>query len=146
MKNTFYNIVTRFLRSFWVGQIMLLLYWIVVVKYGIDRIDSVETIYIAAAMSIAVLFVVQTASAILSCVIEARAKEHRKRANAICSFILLIVGVGASYIGWTVLSAAINLHISAGTLAFASSITAVSLTALTLSVEAVLGQYLGRSN
>ena len=146
MKNTFYNIVTRFLRSFWVGQIILLLYWIVVVKCGIDRIDSVETIYIAAAMSIAVLFVVQTASAILSCVIEARTKEHRKRATAICSFILLIVGVGASYIGWTVLSAAINLHISAGTLAFASSITAVSLTALTLSVEAVLGQHLGRSN
>ena len=145
MKNTFSNIVTRFLRGFWVGQIILLLYWMLVVKYGIDRIDSDETIYIAVAMSIAVLFAVQTASAVLSCVIEARAKEHRKRAKVICSFMLLIVGVGASYIGWTVLSAAINLHISAGTLAFACSITAVSLTALTLSVDAVLEHHPGRS-
>ena len=146
MKNTFSNIATRFFRSFWVGQIILLLDWMVVVKYGIDRIDSMEAIYISVAVSIAVLFAVQTASAILFYVIEARAKEHRKRAKVICSFLLLIVGAGASCIGWSVLSAVINLHISARTLAFASSITAVSLTALTLSVEAVLGHHPGRSN
>lgn len=145
MKHPVSQIVTRLFPGLYIGQIILLLNWMIAVRYVLDRIEPVKTVYSAVAMSIAVLLAIQTASAFLSCFLEGRSNRHDRRARALHAFLLLVVGSGASCLGWTAFSIAAALQINGRTLAFASVITAASLAALTLSVEAVLGCFSAES-
>lgn len=145
MKNSFFGRIAQFIHAFLIEQIAVMMYWMLVVKYGAERISSISVVFWGVAVTVGILFVIKLASEVLGCVLEERTRAREEPSNRRLLSVLLLVGAGASFFGWKVFAAATDTVISGRMMVALCVATAISLVALDLAVKVVLGYLPGYS-
>lgn len=131
--------VARFFHAFVMEHIALMLYWMVVVYYTANRIDSLLIVFWGVIATTAILFVTKLSMDVLLYALEASSNGKRKSTKRIVWAVLLFVASGAAYSGWTIFSIKTDSYISGRTMSILCVITAVSIILLNLLVERALG-------
>lgn len=140
MNYAFTEKIFHFMRSFILEEIAVLLYWMIVARYGAVYFASTKVVFYGAVKSSAVLFVVKLAAAVLFDVWKSRLEKHNWRTGGILVSALWLAGIGASYAGWTVFSRMANMPVSGRAMALLCAASTANILVFDQMIRSILGE------
>lgn len=145
MGHTFKEKVSHFVYAFILEQIIVMIYWMIIVKLGAEYIESMDIVLCGVAKSTAVLFIIKLVADVLHNAWDSHPERHNWRIRGMLLLALWFAGLGISYAGWTVFSFLTDTPASSRAMALLCVMSTVSILVMNRVVESLLGMRTGTS-